>query len=290
MMVPVGSADGLSGKSKVAGVMGWPVDHSLSPRLHGYWLQRYGIDGAYVPLAVAPTRVEQAIRGLSALGFAGANVTVPHKVAVLEFMDEVSSEAMRIGAVNTIMVRDDGSLYGTNTDGFGFMESIRAGSTWRPGMDAAVVLGAGGAARAVVAALVDVGVSEIRLANRSREKAEALAAHLGDPVQVVEWRDRSAALAKTGLLVNTTVLGMVHQPPLEIVLDDLPVNAVVVDIVYRPLVTPILQAAVDKGCQTVEGLGMLLHQARPAFNAWFGVDPEVTAELRGRIIDSLDEA
>lgn len=275
----------VSGKALVAGVMGWPVGHSRSPRLHGFWLREYGIDGAYVPLSVPPERVEQAIRALPALGLRGCNVTVPHKEAALRAVDALDPAARRIGAVNTIVVRPDGSLEGRNTDGFGFIQNLRAAL---PGLEfgqPSVVLGAGGAARAVVVALLEAGAPVVRLANRSRDRAEALAAELGGPIEVVDWAERSDALAGSGLLVNTTTLGMAGQPPLEIDLTPLPPAAVVTDIVYTPLTTPLLAEAERRGNPVVDGIGMLLHQARPGFAAWFGVEPAVTPALRRFVLD-----
>jgi len=271
----------LSGRSRVAGIIGWPVTHSRSPRLHGFWLRRYGIDGAYVPLPVQPERFAEALRALPLLGFAGANVTVPHKEAALASVDRASREARHIGAVNTIVVAADGTLEGRNTDGFGFSENLRdALPGWSAVAGPAVLLGAGGAARAVAVALLDAGAPEVRLANRTAERAERLAADIGGPIRVVGWDDRTAALADASLLVNTTTLGMAGQPPLDLPLDRLPPTAVVNDIIYAPLETALLAAARRRGNPVVDGLGMLLHQARPAFCAWFGVEPEVTPELR----------
>jgi shikimate dehydrogenase len=275
----------LSGQATLAGVMGWPVGHSRSPRLHGYWLREYGIDGAYLPLAVSPEHFPQALRMLPHLGFAGANVTVPHKEAALATVDEVEPAARRIGAVNTVIVRDDGSLLGRNTDAFGFIENLKSGA---PGWDAtrgpAVVLGAGGAARAVAVALADAGVPELRLTNRTTARAEAVATAIGPPAKVAPWIDRSALLADAALLVNTTTLGMTGAPALDIDLDRLPDDAVVNDIVYAPLETPLLATAAKRGNPVVGGLGMLLHQARPGFEAWFGVAPEVTDDLRAFVL------
>lgn len=275
----------LSGKARVAGVMGWPVSHSRSPRLHGFWLREHGIDGAYVPLPVRPEDFTAAVRALPKLGFAGANVTVPHKEAALAACDEVSPLARRIGAVNTLVCRPDGSLYGDNTDGFGFLENLRAGCPgWRPEAGPAVVLGAGGAARAVVAALLDAGCPQVRLTNRTRDRAAELAADLGGAIEVVAWEERSQALADAGLLVNTTTLGMTGAPPLDLALDSLPAAALVTDIVYAPLVTDLLARAQARGNAVVDGLGMLLHQGRPGFEAWFGVRPEVTPALRAAVL------
>ena len=268
--------------------MGWPVSHSLSPRLHGYWLRQYGIDGAYLPLAVDPAGFEDAVRGLAALGFRGANVTVPHKEAAFAAMDRLSETAKRLGAVNTIVVEDDG-LFGDNTDGFGFLENLRAGA---PGLDIAgrpvTVLGAGGAARAVVAALTDAGAAAVRIVNRTVARTDALAADLGGPIVAFGWDAAAAALADAALLVNTTSLGMDGQPPLELDLGALPTDTVVTDIVYNPLETPLLAAARMRGNAAVDGLGMLLHQARPGFEAWFGRAPEVTAELRSHVLAGLE--
>lgn len=280
----------LSGKARLAGVMGWPVEHSLSPRLHGYWLEQHGIDGAYVPLAVAPNDLPTALTALPALGFRGVNLTLPHKEQALNLCREVDDLARRIGAVNTIVVRD-GGLFGSNSDAFGFLENLKGGAPdWRAEAAPAVVLGAGGASRAVVVALADAGVPEVRLVNRTRERAEALAAALGPLVDgalsVYGWDRREAALAEAGLVVNTTTLGMAGQPPLDLDLGALPVEAVVTDIVYTPLLTPLLQAARTRGNPLVDGLGMLLHQARPGFEAWYGVRPEVTPGLRDFVLSA----
>ena len=271
----------LSGKARLAGVLGWPVSHSRSPRLHGYWLERLGIDGAYLPLAVAPEHLESVVRALPRMGFAGANVTVPHKEAVMALVDHLDPLARRIGAVNTIVVRPDGSLEGRNTDAFGFLENLRGGgAAWTPQNGPAVVIGAGGAARAVVAALTDAGLPEIILANRGRERAEALASDLGGPVRVVDWAERADILDGAALLVNTTTLGMTGQSSLDLDLAALPTTSVVNDIVYVPLETDLLARARARGNPVVDGLGMLLHQAVPGFEAWFGVRPQVTDDLR----------
>ena len=275
----------VTGKARLAGVIGWPVSHSRSPRLHGYWLERIGIDGAYLPLPVAPENLESVLRALPKMGFRGCNLTVPHKEAVLALVDELEPLAQRIGAVNTIVVAEDGGLIGRNTDAFGFLENLRRGCpAWNPTAAPALVLGAGGAARAVVAALMDAGVPEIRLANRSRDRAEQLAADLGDPIRVVDWSERNVAQAGTGLLVNTTTLGMTGQSMLDLDLTELPLTALVNDIVYAPLETELLAAARLRGNPIVDGLGMLLYQAVPGFEAWFGVRPEVTPELRNFVL------
>lgn len=281
----------LTGAATLAGVMGWPVHHSRSPRLHGYWLDHYGIDGTYVPLAVAPERLEQALRGLPALGFRGANLTIPHKEAALSIVDEVTETARRIGAVNTVVVGSDGRLVGDNTDGFGFMANLVAKERpWRAAAGPAVLLGAGGAARAIAVALIEAGVPELRLVNRTIERAERLATALREmtdslEVTVLPWEEKDEALSGANLLVNTTSLGMEGQPSLEIEFNRLPAAALVTDIVYAPLETGLLAAARAKKNPVVDGLGMLLHQGRPGFSAWFGVDPTVTDELRRVVLE-----
>ena len=272
----------------LAGVMGWPVSHSRSPKLHNYWLQLHGLPGSYVQLAVAPGKLEVALPGLAALGFRGCNVTIPHKVEAMRLMDEVDANAKRIGAINTIVVQPDGSLKGFNNDGFGYIQSlIEAKPDWRADAGPITVLGAGGAARAVVLSLADRGAKEIRLINRTFDKAQALAKEFGGPIRALPWSERHEALADVALLVNTTNQGMHGNPPLDLNLDRLPRHAFVSDTIYVPLETPLLSAAMQRGNQTVNGLGMLLNQARPAFHAWFGVMPEVTAELRRAIEATL---
>lgn len=275
----------ISGKARLAGVIGWPVAHSRSPALHGHWLARYRIDGAYVPLAVPPDRLETALRALPALGFSGVNVTVPHKEAVRRLVDRCDTGAARIGAVNTVVIGPDGRLEGRNTDGFGFLENLAGGYPgWRGDAGPAVVIGAGGAARAILAALVEAGAPEIRLVNRTPERAAVLATEFGPPLRTIAWTERTAALAGAALLVNTTTQGMDGQPPLDLDLAGLPPGAVVSDIVYTPLRTPLLAAAAARGNPVVDGLGMLLHQARPGFEAWFGVRPTVDEALRAAVL------
>ncbi len=275
----------LTGKARIAGVMGWPVGHSRSPRLHGFWLKRYGIDGAYIPMAVKPENAAEAIRALPKLGFAGCNVTVPHKEAALATADSVDAFARRIGAVNTLVIDADGSIAGSNTDAPGFFANLRQEApAWQPKRAAAVVLGAGGAGRAVAAALVDAGVPEVRVVNRNVARAESLARDIGGPIKVMDWDDRAIALGDAGLLVNTTTLGMTGQAPLDIALEALPTEALVNDIVYAPLETDLLRRARARGNVVVDGLGMLLHQARAGFKAWFGVDPEVDQALRDAVL------
>ncbi|HZH28647.1 MAG TPA: shikimate dehydrogenase [Azospirillaceae bacterium] len=281
-------SDAISGKARVAGVMGWPVAHSRSPRLHNWWIRRHGLDAAYIPMPVPPDRLAEALRALPALGMRGCNLTLPHKEAALAVLDEVDPAARRIGAVNTVVVQADGRLRGSNTDAFGFLANLRVGAPdWHGSAGPAVVLGAGGGARAVVAALLEADVPEVRLVNRSLERAERLALDLGGPVRVLGWDAREDALGGAALLVNTTQLGMDGQPPLDLRLDGLPPGAVVTDIVYTPLETALLAAARARGNAVVDGLGMLLHQARPGFEAWFGVAPEVTPALRDFVLASL---
>ncbi len=272
---------------RLAAVMGWPVAHSRSPALHRYWLERHGLAGDYVKLAVPPDRLGPALRALPNLGFAGCNLTIPHKEAALAFLDEVDPQARAIGAVNTVTVRPDGKLHGSNSDVFGFLANLEAEAPdWRAAAPA-VVLGAGGAARAVLAALVAEGVPEIRVINRRQERATALAALFDGKPTVLPWEQRGTALSGAALLVNATSLGMSGAPPLDLSLDALPRDAVVNDIVYAPLETPLLAAARRRGNRAVDGLGMLMHQGRPGFAAWFGIEPEVTPELRARMLATL---
>lgn len=268
----------------LAGVMGDPVMHSRSPKLHNYWLAKYGLAGTYVPLAIGAERLRAALRALPALGFAGCNLTIPHKEAALDIVDKLDPLARRIGAVNCVVVAPDGSLEGRNHDGFGYIESVReAQPKWRADTGPIVVIGAGGGARAVLVGLVDQGAREIRLVNRTPARGKALAQDLGGPIGALRWEEREAALEGAAMLINATNQGMLGEPPLDIALDRLPVSALVSDIVYIPRETALLAAARRRGNPTVNGLGMLLHQARPAFHAWFGIMPDVTPELRAMI-------
>ena len=268
----------------LAGVMGWPVMHSRSPRLHTYWMEKHGLAGTYVPLAIRPEGIEAALRALPALGFCGCNLTIPHKETALRVVDHADEKARRIGAISCVTVRSDGSLVGTNNDVYGFIENHReAFPDWRADQGPATVIGAGGAARAVVYALAEMGVREIRLSNRTRDRAEKLAAALGVDCTIIDWADRHRALEGVNLLVNTTSQGMVGNPPLDLNLERLPRTACVNDIVYIPGETPLLAAARARGNSTVNGLGMLLHQGRPAWRDWFGIEVQVTKELRSLI-------
>jgi shikimate dehydrogenase len=266
----------LSGKARIAGITGWPVGHSRSPRLHGYWLERHGIDGAYVPLPIEPANFNAAIRGLMAAGFAGLNVTIPHKLAAFAICDTVDDFGRRIGAINTL-VFENGRISGRNTDVWGFLSNLRANGV-DPAAGPALILGAGGACRAIAAALLDLGV-RVTVANRTRSRAEGLAGELPG-LTVIDWDARNHALPDHALLVNTTSLGMAGQPPLELDLDRAAPGLTVNDIVYVPLETPLLAAARARGIPCVEGLGMLLHQAVPAFHAWFGIEPVVDDDMR----------
>jgi shikimate dehydrogenase len=281
----------ITGAARLAGIMGWPVAHSRSPALHGFWLSEHHIDGAYVPLAVEPNRLEQALRALPALGFRGCNLTIPHKQRALAVMDRIDPFARRVGAMNTVVVAADGSLEGSNTDVFGFRENLREQAPdWDAQAGPAVVLGGGGSARAVVAALIAEGVPAIRLVNRTPANAEALARDLtwpGTRITVDPWTARGAALRDAGILVNTTSLGMDKEPPLDLDLSALPATAVVVDIVYVPLETELLAAARKRGHRVVDGLGMLLHQGRPGFEAWFGAAAGVTSGLRAAMLQTF---
>ena len=266
----------LSGSARIAGIVGWPVSHSRSPRLHGFWLERHKIDGAYVPLPIRPEDFPAAVRGLLLAGFAGANVTIPNKIAAFEVCDTVDDTARKAGAVNTLIF-EDGKIAGSNTDGWGFLANLRAHGV-DPAAGPALILGAGGSARAIVPVLQALGV-QVTIANRTRERAEALAKDLPG-LKVVDWDRRSDALPDHALLVHTTSLGMHGQNPVEIDLSRAAANMAVCDIVYVPLETPLLAAARAHGLRPVEGLGMLLHQAVPGFKAWFGVEPVVDEDLR----------
>jgi shikimate dehydrogenase len=274
---------------KRACVIGWPVEHSRSPLIHRYWLEQYGIDGAYAKEAVRPEDLKRFLGALAERGYAGANVTLPHKEAALRAAKSADAAAQAIGAANTLWLRD-GVLHASNTDAYGFMTNLAAEAPgWNKGGWPVMVLGAGGAARAILYGLLAAGASRIVLANRTRNRAEALAEAFGPAVTVTDWDDRNRALAGCGLLVNATSLGMTGKEPLEIDLTKLPVDAVVADIVYSPLETELLAAARARGNRTVDGLGMLLHQAVPGFERWFGVRPDVTPALRAHVAASLGE-
>ncbi|PCH75415.1 MAG: shikimate dehydrogenase [Rhodobacteraceae bacterium] len=265
----------------LAGVIGSPIAHSRSPQLHRHWLKTYGIRGFYIPMDVARDDLENVIRTLPKMGFVGVNITIPHKEQVLKFADQVTDRATLIGAANTLIFRKDGKIHADNTDGYGFFENLRSGAPdWDPRGGPAVVMGAGGAARAVVASLTGSGVPEVLVTNRTRVRAEKLKEDFGQRVRVVDWVQAGNILEEASLVVNTTSLGMVGKPELRVPLDGLRKGAVVTDLVYTPLKTHLLQVAEAAGCVVVDGLGMLLHQAVPGFERWFGTRPEVDQATR----------
>ena len=273
----------------LAGVMGWPIAQSRSPILHNYWIEKYKLNGRYVPLAVHPEKLADAIRGLPALGFRGCNLTMPHKQYAMTMVDSLTDTAKRIGAVNCIVVGEDGRMSGTNNDGNGYVLSVQeVAPQWKPSDGSIAILGAGGAARAIIVAMLEGGAKEIRLINRTFEKAEQLAKEFGPAIEPIIWEKRSDAIGGVALLINATNQGMIGKPALDISLDKLPKQTLVSDLIYMPPKTPFLAAAEARGNVTINGLGMLLHQARPAFQAWFGVMPEITSDLRGKIIATFN--
>ena len=271
----------------LAGVIGSPIAHSRSPALHGYWLKRYGIKGHYIPLDIAQADLRDALRMMPKMGFVGCNVTIPHKETVLQIADVITDRAALIGAANTLIFRKDGKIHADNTDGAGFMANLRQNApNWNPAAGPAAVFGAGGACRAVLAALIEVGVPEIRLANRTRARAEALRSDFGAKIHVYDWVQAPAMLEGAATVVNTTALGMTGKADMNIPLDTLERSALVTDLVYTPLKTQFLIEAEDRGCQVVDGLGMLLHQAAPGFERWFGTRPEVDEATRAAVLSA----
>ncbi len=269
----------------LAGVIGSPVAHSRSPALHGFWLKKYGIRGHYIPMDIAEGDLEIVLRALPKAGFVGCNVTIPHKEAVLAFADVISDRAALIGAANTLIFRADGKIHADNTDGYGFIANLReAAPNWKPAEAPAAVIGAGGAARAIVASLLEMGCPEIRLSNRTRARAETLRAEFGARVVVYDWVQAGNMLEDALTVVNTSSLGMAGKAEFRVPLDALNPRAVVTDLVYTPLKTKLLAEAEAMGCTVVDGLGMLLHQAVPGFERWFGHRPEVTADLRAAVL------
>lgn len=269
----------------LAGVVGFPIGQSRSPLMHRYWLKRYGVNGYYIPLSLSAADLVAGIRSLPRLGFKGVNITLPHKVSMLGLADSVTDRAALIGAVNTVTFKSDGSIRGDNTDGYGFIQNMRKNApSWEPSAGPALVLGAGGAARAVISALLNEGVTELRLANRTRQRATILADQFGAKVHVVDWNRASDAVDGATTIVNTTSLGMQGQPDLHISLDAAPKSAIVTDLVYAPLVTPFLESATALGLTVVDGLGMLLHQGVPGFEMWFDHRPEVDDGLRMAVL------
>jgi len=273
-------------KIPLAGVIGHPIEHSKSPILHAHWLKTLGLRGFYVPMRIERNDLKAVLKTLPKAGFVGVNVTIPHKEYVLELADLVTDRAALIGAANTLIFRKDGKIHADNTDGYGFIENLRYGAPgWNPIAGPAAVFGAGGAARAVVASLLEVGVREIRIANRTRTRADALRADFGSKLVVYDWVQAGNMLDGAATVVNTTSLGMVGKPAFRVPLDALTRGAVVTDLVYTPLITPFLEKAAQMGCITVDGLGMLLHQATPGFERWFGQRPPVDDAARAALLE-----
>ncbi|MCW1955770.1 MAG: shikimate dehydrogenase [Roseobacter sp.] len=272
-------------KIPLAGVIGSPIAHSKSPALHTHWLKTLGIAGHYIPIDVAQEDLEHIVKTLPKMGFVGVNVTVPYKEKVMAFADLVTDRAALIGSANTLIFRKDGKIHADNTDSYGFIQNLRQKAPdWDPKAGPAAILGAGGAARAVIAALVEVGVPEILISNRTKARAETLRADFGNRLRVVDWVQAGNMLEDAATVINTTSLGMLGKPPLRVPLDGLQKGALVTDLVYAPLMTHLLTEANEAGCVTVDGLGMLLHQAVPAFERWFGVRPQVTDETRAAVL------
>ena len=272
-------------KIPLAAVIGHPIAHSKSPNVHGYWLRKYGLKGHYIPMDIAPDKLADLLPRLADLGFVGANITIPHKEKVMEIADLITDRATLIGAANTLIFRKDGRIHADNTDGYGFIENIRqAIPDWNPKSGPAVVFGAGGASRAVLASLLDVGVPKIMLTNRTRIRAEKLKEDFGNRIQVIEWVQAGNVLEDADLVVNTTSLGMTGKPEMRVPLDGLKPGAIVNDLVYTPLQTRLLATAEQQGCRVVDGLGMLLHQAVPGFERWFGKRPVVDENVRAAVL------
>ena len=269
----------------LAGVIGSPIAHSKSPALHTHWLKTLGIAGHYIPIDVAQEDLEHIVKTLPKMGFVGVNVAVPYKEKVMDFADLVTDRAALIGSANTLIFRKDGKIHADNTDSYGFIQNLRQKAPdWDPKAGPAAILGAGGAARAVIAALVEVGVPEILISNRTKARAEKLKTDFGKRLRVVDWVQAGNMLEEAATVINTTSLGMVGKPPLRVPLDGLQKGTLVTDLVYAPLMTHLLNEANEAGCVTVDGLGMLLHQAVPAFERWFGVRPQVTDETRAAVL------
>jgi shikimate dehydrogenase len=269
----------------LAAVIGWPIGHSRSPRLHRHWLDRYRIDGHYIPIALRPEAFDSGLRALAALGFRGTNITIPHKEAALAVADQVTDRARAIGAANTLTFLADGEIHADNTDGYGFIANLHQEAPgWRSDAGSALVLGSGGSARAVVAGLIEAGVPDLRIANRSRARAEALRDFFGGPVTVVDWSDAADAASDSAIIVNTTPVGMNGDDAAPIALRGVPRDTLVADIVYGAEPTPFVAEARRLGLHAVDGVGMLLHQAAPGFERWFGRRPEVDDALRAAVL------
>ena len=277
-------------KFLLAAVMGWPIMHSRSPLMHNFWLKQEELNGAYLPIAIKPGQLESGLRALSPLGFAGCNLTMPHKIDAMKIVDEVDEVAKKIGAVSCIVVRDNGTLFGTNNDWIGFLDSLKHKfPNWQAKKGPVAIIGAGGGGRAVCYAMLEQGAPEIRLINRTSEEPRAIAQAFGGPIKTVDWIDRHDALQGVQTVVNATNQGMGKEPALDILLDKLPTDAIVADIIYTPLETPFLAAGRNRGNPTINGLGMLLYQGIPAWRFWFGVEPTVTQKLWVQMQKSIEE-
>ncbi|NKB18993.1 MAG: shikimate dehydrogenase [Alphaproteobacteria bacterium] len=275
-------------KFLMAGVMGWPVMHSRSPLMHNYWMEQQGLNGTYVFLEIKPGELEPALRALHSLGFAGCNLTIPHKLDAMTIVEEVDDTAKKIGAISCVVVREDGSLFGTNNDWLGFLGNLKQQEpNWRADAGPCTVIGAGGGGRAVIYGLLQEGAKELRLVNRSQEKAQQIADEYGGPITVYPWEERHALLEGAETVVNVTNQGMVGEAALDINLDKLSPTALAADIIYTPLESPFLAAAAERRNKTVNGLGMLLFQGPSAWKRWFGVEPTVTDELRAMMEQSI---
>jgi len=269
----------------VAAVIGHPVNHSRSPRMHNFWLAHFGLEGYYIPLDIDPKKFERSIRNLPELGLVGANITIPYKEKVLKIADKISDRAALVGAANTLTFLQNGGIYADNTDGYGFLQNIKSKyKDWSAREGISVVFGAGGASRAILAALIEDGASDIILANRTRSRADQLRSDFGAKIKVVEWMKIQNYLSEASTIINTTSLGMVGKTDLPIPLNALKKNTLVTDIVYTPIETHLLATAAKMGCRTVDGLGMLIHQAIPGFERWFGIKPGDSQALRELLI------
>ena len=269
----------------VAAVIGHPVNHSRSPRMHNFWLAHFGLEGYYIPLDIDPKKFERSIRNLPELGLVGANITIPYKEKVLKIADKISDRAALVGAANTLTFLPNGGIYADNTDGYGFLQNIKSKyKDWSARDGITVVFGAGGASRAILAALIEDGASDIILANRTRSRADQLRSERGAKIKVVEWMKIQNYLSEASTIINTTSLGMVGKTDLPIPLNALKKNTLVTDIVYTPIETHLLATAAKMGCRTVDGLGMLIHQAIPGFERWFGIKPGDSQALRELLI------
>ena len=275
-------------KFYMAGVMGWPVMHSRSPMMHNYWMKQQGMKGTYVFLGIKPEGLESALRALHPLGFSGCNLTIPHKLDAMTMVDEVDDTARKIGAISCVIVREDGTLSGTNNDWLGFLGNLKHQQPdWRADSGPCTVIGAGGGGRAVVYGLLEEGAKEVRLVNRTQHNAERIAEDFNGPISVYPWKERNSLLEGAATVINVTNQGMVGEASLDITLEKLAPDALAADIIYTPLESPFLTAAAKRQNKTVNGLGMLLHQGPPAWKRWFGIEPTVTNELRGMMEQSI---